>query len=44
MVAQTTHPLAVVDENRRLLGQIHQRDLLASMVEGRAGDDSISNT
>ena len=38
MAAQTEHPIAVVNEQGRLLGEVHRGALLAGMVEGGVGD------
>ncbi len=38
MAARTAHPIAVIDEQRRLLGEVHQEALLTGLVEGGAGD------
>ena len=39
MVAETEHPIAVVNERGHLLGEIHRGALLTSMAGSRAGDD-----
>ena len=38
MAARTHHPIAVVDEEGRLIGEIHRGALLAGMVEGGLGE------
>ena len=38
MAARTHHPIAVVDENGLLIGEIHRGALLAGMVEGGLGE------
>ena len=38
MAAQTEHPIAVVDEHGRLIGEVHRGALLAGMAEGGLGD------
>ena len=38
MAARTHHPIAVVDEEGRLVGEIHRGALLAGMVEGGLGE------
>ena len=40
MAARTEYPIPVVDEQRRLLGEVHRGSLLACIVEGGAGDVS----
>ena len=38
MAAQTDHPIAVVNEHGRLIGEVHRGALLAGMAEGGLGD------
>jgi glycine betaine/proline transport system ATP-binding protein len=38
MAAQTEHPIAVVNEQDRLLGEVHRGALLAGMAESGVGD------
>ena len=38
MAARTHHPIAVVDEEGRLIGEIHRGALLAGMIEGGLGE------
>ena len=38
MAARTHHPIGVVDEEGRLIGEIHRGALLAGMVEGGLGE------
>ena len=40
MAARTEYPIPVVDDQRRLLGEVHRGSLLACIVEGGAGDVS----
>ena len=40
MAAQTEHPIAIVNEDGRLMGEIHRGALLAGMAEGGVGEDT----
>ncbi len=39
MAAETEHPIAVVDEDGRLVGEVHRGALLTGMVDGSADQD-----
>ena len=39
MAAETEHPIAVLDENGRLLGEVHRGALLMGMVDNSSGQD-----
>lgn len=43
MAARTEHPIAVIDDQGRLVGEVHRSALLAGMVEGSAGAASTGN-
>ena len=43
LAAQTEHPIAVVSEDGRLMGEIHRGALLAGMAEGGLGSDDAES-
>jgi len=46
LAASSPHPIAVVDENRKLIGEIHDQAILMSMVQKKTPDmsDEVPST